>query len=810
MEDRPAREQTQRWALSLVIPAYNEAAGIATAIAEADTALAALAAEYEILVVDDGSSDATAQQVIEAARDRACVRLLQHPRNRGYGAALRTGFENAQHELVAFTDADCQFDLADLGKLVPLTGQHPLVVGYRERRQDPWRRRFLSWGYNVLARALLGTRVRDCDCALKVFRRETVRTLMPKTRGFFVNTEMLTRARQQGYAIAEVGVRHRPRLRGHSKVSLGDVPRTLRALVPFWWNEVMFRGASRCPGSSLPGSARERGVTASLASSIPGLFLMLVAALLFFGRLGCPLQEPQEPRYAEIPRQMLAEGSLAVPVYHGLAYLDKPPLLYWLVMASYSLWGVHDWAARLVPALAGFLCVLSAYEWARRTVGARSALLGALILCLSVRFVQLGRMLTMDGLLCLWVVVGWATAHVALQRGRLRWGWWLSAALACGLGLLTKGPVALVLVVVPVLAFQLLDRRAARPRFGQWTVFVGSAVGVAAPWYAWMLATSAEFGEHFFVRHHVDRFLEPFDHAEPAWFYLPDLLGGMFPWTLLLPGLALYLGRRSGELAERRPAGLGFFLLACGWALAFFSLAGCKRSSYILPAMPPLALALGCYLDALLPRAAPRRRDVRWLWHRSALAYRASLLTLIAAAAVVLSAGWRGLLSTESSVILVCVAGGLLGWLAALARSRQAAVSWGMCGTATLAMLLVGLQVMLPAYARQYSLRGVVRRHAEGYGKELPVISYPRRWDSVSFYLGRQDVQVYTADQREQMFADLHQWPETLVFVKAERWLADFLGALPGDLEFVPQGRQGYVHVGIVRRRSEEWSQRRD
>src|SRR3954470_10420101 len=137
MSERPRSKQVAPWRLSLVIPAYNEEAGIRQAIDEANDALAGLGWLYEILVVDDGSSDGTAAAVRELAAGRPWLRLLRHPHNRGYGAALRTGFEAARYDCVAFTDADCQFHLDDLASLVPLSDHYPVVAGYRVGRQDP-------------------------------------------------------------------------------------------------------------------------------------------------------------------------------------------------------------------------------------------------------------------------------------------------------------------------------------------------------------------------------------------------------------------------------------------------------------------------------------------------------------------------------------------------------------------------------------------------------------------------------------------------------------------------------------------------
>jgi dolichol-phosphate mannosyltransferase len=234
MDDSPRTDQ-----ISLVIPAFNEADVIAQAVREAESALAAEFRNFEVIVVDDGSTDETARTVEKLPTKR--TRLFRHSRNRGYGAALRTGFEAARFDLIAFTDADCQFDLFDLGKLAPLAADYDIVAGRRVDRKDPWRRRFFSWGYNRLAHMLLGTRLCDVDCALKVFRREALARLLPESRGFFVNTEMMTRARQPGLSLIEVPVTHRRRASGASKVSLREIPRTAAKLLGFWWSNVLWK-----------------------------------------------------------------------------------------------------------------------------------------------------------------------------------------------------------------------------------------------------------------------------------------------------------------------------------------------------------------------------------------------------------------------------------------------------------------------------------------------------------------------------------------------------------------------------------------
>ena len=331
---------------------------------------------------------------------------------------------------------------------------------------------------------------------------------------------------------------------------------------------------------------------------------MFLAAVIFFCRLNCPLLEPEEARYAEIPRQMLAEGRWLVPAEHGQAYLDKPPLLYWLVMSSYSLFGIEDDVARRVPAGCAWLTVLVLFLWARRAVGARAALAAAAILCLAPDFVYRGRMLTPNTPLALFTTAALAAGHCALLGGRWRRGWWAASAVALGLGLLTKGPVAAALVLPPVLAVQWLDPRLARVSWRGWCGWLTLAGAVAGPWYLAVAIVEPGFAGYFVWTHHLERYVDSLDHSEPIWFYAVPTLTGLLPWTLLVPGLLWLLSRRKTRHAARRPAALGLGLLAGVWGLVFFSLADCKAGR-----LPPAVVRAAGPGSGLHPRRPVATRE---------------------------------------------------------------------------------------------------------------------------------------------------------------------------------------------------------
>ena len=215
--------------LSIVFPAFDEEHNIGDAIRIALAVASELASDFEIVVVDDGSRDGTATAIEHHSRGDARVRVVQHESNRGYGAALRSGLRHARGELVFFTDSDLQFNLAELVKLLAHTESFDIVAGYRAPRRDPLGRRVIAALWGSVVRLLFGLRVRDIDCAFKVFHRRVIEAMPIASIGAFVNTEILVRASSAGYRVHQVPVSHRPRRYGRQS---GARPRViLRALV---------------------------------------------------------------------------------------------------------------------------------------------------------------------------------------------------------------------------------------------------------------------------------------------------------------------------------------------------------------------------------------------------------------------------------------------------------------------------------------------------------------------------------------------------------------------------------------------------
>lgn len=223
--------------LSYFFPAHNEEANLEGLVDEALAVLPTLADAFEIIAVDDGSRDATASIAQRLADQHpGIVRLVRHPVNLGYGAALRSGFAASRYELVAFTDGDRQFKVADLGRLtarLAAADSPDVVVGFRIKRADPLVRTLYARAYRLANRIFFGLRVTDVDCACKLFRRQALETLRVESGGAFFSAELLIKLQAEGASVAEVGIPHYPRTAGSATGAKPSV--VFRAVRDFWW-----------------------------------------------------------------------------------------------------------------------------------------------------------------------------------------------------------------------------------------------------------------------------------------------------------------------------------------------------------------------------------------------------------------------------------------------------------------------------------------------------------------------------------------------------------------------------------------------
>ncbi len=209
--------------ISAVLPAFNEEEVIGATVASVVSTLELLCPDYEVIVVNDGSRDRTAEVVAELSAENPRVRCVSHAVNRGYGAALATGFTAATKELLFLTDGDKQFDVRELRDFLPLIEEADLVIGYRSPRSDPLLRRVYGWGWNSLVRLLFGYTARDVDCAFKLFRRSVWTRSRIHSTGATFSAEFLIKARRRGFRIRELRASHYPRPAGKPTGARVDV-----------------------------------------------------------------------------------------------------------------------------------------------------------------------------------------------------------------------------------------------------------------------------------------------------------------------------------------------------------------------------------------------------------------------------------------------------------------------------------------------------------------------------------------------------------------------------------------------------------
>src|ERR1700722_11204978 len=340
------------------------------------------------------------------------------------------------------------------------------------------------------------------------------------------------------------------------------------------------------------GQVRARGL---------GWVAWLVLAAAWFATLQVrPMFDPDEGRYAEIPREMAATGDWLTPRLNGLKYFEKPPLQYWATAAAYSVFGISEWTSRLWTVGLAFACLPMVFGWTRRLYGRNAALIAVVALCVSPYFGIVGHLDLLDAGFSFWLtgaVFAFTLAQTAEVRSREERRWMLVAWATAALAILSKGIVVGVLTGASLIVYSCIERDIRPWRRLHAAVGVPLFLLITAPWFIAVSLKNPDFPEFFFVHEHFARFLTTVhQRVEPWWFFLPLLLLGIFPWGLTSIRACVRAWRASGPTPEFKP--LRFLLIFTLFTLVFFSISGSKLAPYIQPMFPPLATLVGvCVAD---------------------------------------------------------------------------------------------------------------------------------------------------------------------------------------------------------------------
>lgn len=335
------------------------------------------------------------------------------------------------------------------------------------------------------------------------------------------------------------------------------------------------------------------------------VILLVVFGLIWFSNLEYrKLVNPDEGRYAEIPREMVASGDWTTPRLNDIKYFEKPALQYWATAAAYTVFGEHQWTARLWSALTGFLGVLLVFFTGRRLFGEETGWNAALVLASSLLYVLIGHVNTLDmgvSFLLSAAVCAFCLAQSDASDARARRHWMLAAWAALALAVLSKGLIGLALPGAALVLYIVIERDWRLARGLHLVPGLSLFFLITVPWFAAVSLANPEFPRFFFIHEHFERFLtKAHGRYQPMFYFIPVLLAGMLPWTVTL---ADALARAWKREPEKHFQVQRFLLIWAVVVFVFFSASSSKLVSYILPLFPALALLVGARLSQLSARA---------------------------------------------------------------------------------------------------------------------------------------------------------------------------------------------------------------
>ena len=506
------------------------------------------------------------------------------------------------------------------------------------------------------------------------------------------------------------------------------------------------------------------------------LLLGLVFLLIYLTPLAThPLLEPDEGRYAEIPREMIESGDYVTPRLNYVHYFEKPALLYWLNALSFKVFGENEFAARFPNALAALGGIAVTGLLASTLLGARCGLIAAVVLGTSLLYFAIGTINLTDMPLSFFLTLTMASFYAAVRSGRR--GYWLLFYLGMGLAVLTKGLVGIVLPAGVVFWYVVLAKRD-----GKWNIIrqMFYLPGILAffiltvPWFYLVCRENPDFFHFFFVQEHFLRYAtRVHDRYEPFWFFAPILLAGTMPWTGCLVGL---LGKRgvlrSPDSPQMRDANL-FLLLWAGVVFLFFSLSSSKLIPYIVPCLPPLSILMAGNLERMLRGS----KGTAWPLRCCIVLNLLFAAALFAYALLGPALGRAEGLPIAAAVSAGLLSGGVLAWRALAGGRDPKKAILVLCIGALLFAL--GLQTVYLPMGRLRSARDVALTAAANREPGRKIAVYGEILHSVPFYAKERVVLI---DYLGELSFGAAKAGETEWFLSGGDFLAEWRSGVPYTL----------------------------
>jgi 4-amino-4-deoxy-L-arabinose transferase-like glycosyltransferase len=500
------------------------------------------------------------------------------------------------------------------------------------------------------------------------------------------------------------------------------------------------------------------------------LSLLALFGVVFFETLGrIPLIEPDEGRYAEIPREMLERSDFVTPYLNYVKYFEKPPLHYWLNAFSMSIFGQNEFAARFAGTLMGLLTVLLTYHLGRKLFDRRTGLLSAIIIGTCTGFLIQARLNFTDMTLTCTLSAALGFFIVAAREGEQRKALYYHLAYVCAaLAVLAKGLIGIVFPGAIVFIYLLLTRRWRLLREMRLPTGIPLFLLVAAPWFILVSLRNPEFARFFFIHEHFERFTSKVHgRYQPIWFFIPVLIGTMLPWSFLIP--AAVRGAWRDRRSEKGNARL-YLVIWAAFIFLFFSKSDSKLIPYILPVFPALAVLLGHAFSTVLDG------DFKPLRIQASLA--GGVLCVVGAGVVLYPHLASG---ADISKFSGALAGGLfllqgLCVLGAVARRNALALFIAFaCFSYILECVLPSL--VLPGIVEGKSSKELALKVAQIAPKEAAIISFGIE-QGLSFYTGRRIIVFGDRNELEfgsrqgdqsAWFIDITRYPDLLALWRTER-----------------------------------------